>query len=173
MTPPYLHPPTSSVRLTENCINREGVECLIQALQNNTLVKSIWCVTMSEETPLYQQRFLFLRVYDKSDYLHSTFEEKRSNKNCCLDVTKQYCNINFKPFFKKFKLHMNVTDPLCLSLLNWQAEKQQPQFRGSRGDVTTWIKTHLLNLGLALDYLGLFIAWKPLFIKKERKKERQ
>lgn len=143
MTPPYLNCPISCVRLTENCINREGVECLIQALENNTLVKSIWYVTMSEETPLHQHRFLFLCVYDKSDYLHSTFEEKRSNKNCCTDVTKKYCNINFKPFslssffFFKFKLHMNVTDPLCLSLLHWQAEKQQPQFRGSRGDDTT------------------------------------
>lgn len=38
---------------------------------------------------------------------------------------------------EKFKLHTKVTDPLCLSLLNWQAEKQQPQFRGSRGDDTT------------------------------------
>lgn len=104
MTPPYLRPPISCVRLTENCINREGVECLIEALQNNTLVKSIWCVMMSEETQMQPNNTVTLIL--------SLFKEK-------------------------FQLHMKVTDPLCLSLLNWQAEKQQPQFRGSRGDDTT------------------------------------
>lgn len=44
-TPTCLCSLISCVRLSENSIDREGVECVIQALQNNTMVKSIWYVT--------------------------------------------------------------------------------------------------------------------------------
>lgn len=35
-------------RLTENCITRTGVECLIQALEHNTHMKSIWYVQITQ-----------------------------------------------------------------------------------------------------------------------------
>lgn len=39
-------------RLTENYITREGVESLIQALQVNTHVKSVWCVNGAFRSPV-------------------------------------------------------------------------------------------------------------------------
>lgn len=135
MTPPSLYPLISCKRLTENCITRTGVECLIQALEHNTHVKSIWYVMNKViHTHIYKKILFFyvvsvwfvvVCILDLGQFmaiLLVSVQRKNKTKTMVVEMhpilAKQKCNFGFKLcFYFQTACELSLID-LCLFLLH-------------------------------------------------------